>query len=306
MTTPTSPSGQLVIEGRHARVTVLEPDADMVCYVEGQMCDEVRLSSVRTQLVRQNSIILVPGLLGKEERASLVAEIDAAEIERHNLAKDGAGNPHSGGAAHEQWQVDAYRGRFELRDRSYVAQACFEEMLRCRFLPQMSAMPTVERWVWDASNVSLNEGDPFRERRLSSLPYRFADNEPSINRYSEGGFFGPHSDDEALTLNILLADTPGTFCGGGTEFWREVDLEDEWTRGNVAVCDESRRGPPTIRIEPTAGVGVVFNGNVVHAGTAVTAGVRHLLVASLSIVPPCCCVPPQFNNLGRYQSGSRG
>ena len=51
---------------------------------------------------------------------------------------------------------------------------------------------------------------------LCSLPLKFAANEPAVNRYTEGGFFAPHSDNEALTVNVLLVDQAEAFSGGGT------------------------------------------------------------------------------------------
>ena len=47
--------------------------------------------------------------------------------------------------------------------------------------------------------------------------------------------------------------------------------------------DSSSTDAPTLTVEPAAGVGVVFNGAVKHAGRSVTEGVRHVLVASFSI-----------------------
>ena len=91
--------------------------------------------------------------------------------------------------------------------------------------------------------------------------------EPAINRYSAGGFFEPHKDKHALTLNVLLDS--GAFKGGGTAFWDEDS--------------SSSADAPTLTVEPAAGVGVVFNGAVKHAGRSVTEGVRHVLVASFSI-----------------------
>ena len=42
---------------------------------------------------------------------------------------------------------------------------------------------------------------------------------------------------------------------------------------------------PTLTLRPRLGTGVVFNGEVRHAGRAVRHGVRHVLVASFSICP---------------------
>ena len=103
---------------------------------------------------------------------------------------------------------------------------------------------------------------------LSDQQYKFSAHEPAINRYGEGGAFMPHTDSFAVTLNILL--TIDTFEGGGTTMWREP-------------CSQPS-AMPALRVEPSAvGVGVLFNGTMRHAGREVTAGLRHLLVASFSI-----------------------
>lgn len=107
-----------------------------------------------------------------------------------------------------------------------------------------------------------------------------------------GGCFETHTDKHALTVNILL-DGGGTngeaFEGGGTAFFRE----DEDKAQQLRRAARLRRRPytfastvedaPTVVVHPNPGVGVVFSGEVKHAGRAVTAGLRHVLVASFSI-----------------------
>ena len=101
-----------------------------------------------------------------------------------------------------------------------------------------------------------------------------------VSRYAVGGHFEPHRDKMALTVNILLADSE--FEGGGTQFWRE---DGDGGGGCSGQGEEDCKRGPTLCVEPSAGVGVVFSGTVKHAGRAVTAGLRHLLVASFSIDP---------------------
>lgn len=116
--------------------------------------------------------------------------------------------------------------------------------------------------------------------------------EPAVNRYTAGGCFETHTDKHALTVNVLLHDgglNGDAFDGGGTAFFRE----DEDTTQKLRREARLRRRPytfastvedaPTVVIHPHAGVGVVFSGEIKHAGRAVTAGLRHVLVASFSI-----------------------
>jgi len=98
-----------------------------------------------------------------------------------------------------------------------------------------------------------------------------------------------------------------TFRGGGTAFWAEdsavcccgygvlcplCDGAGELQGADAGEAEEEEggsvaaggHGPPTLVLDPTgAGDAVVFNGTVKHSGRVVTAGVRHLLVASFSI-----------------------
>ena len=130
--------------------------------------------------------------------------------------------------------------------------------------------------------------------------YKFSDSEPTINRYNKGGKFPPHRDALSLTISIVLSDD---FTGGGTLFWEEFDgltITDNITNSNDNVKYGNDDGgnsiipehavnrkesiKPCICVLPKIGVGCIFNGTVKHAGRAVTEGVRHLLVASFSIV----------------------
>ena len=95
-----------------------------------------------------------------------------------------------------------------------------------------------------------------------------------------------------MTLNILLSDG-GAFEGGGTGFWRDdvaAETVAETSEPGRERGETIKRGPPSVKLNPcpstAAGVGVVFSGNLYHCGLAVTAGLRHVLVASFSIANP--------------------
>lgn len=134
------------------------------------------------------------------------------------------------------------------------ASALWQSVLFERVLPLLRRrMPEVARRV-------LGDGDADQHVELSYLG-----SEPTVNVYTRGGEFKRHRDGEAMTLLILLDDQG--FTGGGTEFWR---------RGAESG------GPPTVRLHPNAGVGMIFNGETFHAGTPCACGTRCLLVASFS------------------------
>ena len=133
--------------------------------------------------------------------------------------------------------------------------------------------------VWRLSPEAYREKGAGEPADLSDQEYKFSHQEPCINRYVEGGLFPSHSDRYALTVNILLA--VGAFEGGGTHFW---------TEDSSSSIPETE---PTLLVLPsTAGMGLLFNGTVRHAGREVTAGIRHLLVASFCIADgPYATIP---------------
>ena len=91
--------------------------------------------------------------------------------------------------------------------------------------------------------------------------------------YEPGGAFEAHEDGYCVTVNVLL--DAGSFRGGGTAFYKNEVAEDGGVKASEA---------PAVLLEPKeAGLGVVFNGNVRHAGVAVTAGRRYLYVASFDL-----------------------
>ena len=58
--------------------------------------------------------------------------------------------------------------------------------------------------------------------------FDFTPEEPAVNVYAEGGFFSPHSDDQAMTILVPLSSQgpDEAFCGGGTGFWSAADAAD--------------------------------------------------------------------------------
>ena len=97
----------------------------------------------------------------------------------------------------------------------------------------------------------------------------FSANEPAVNVYYEGGSFSPHKDYCALTVLIPLT-SPDSFAGGGTGFWAP-----ESRRGALPSS-----GEPSMVLAPPAGTGLLFCGDVMHAGMPVQAGTRAVFVAS--------------------------
>ena len=88
--------------------------------------------------------------------------------------------------------------RYRIPRLSQSTAGLVEEILRERLLPFISKeMPTVEDYLWARSDAACAEpgcnlappAPREKNTELGSLPYRFAPQEPAINRYTDGGEF---------------------------------------------------------------------------------------------------------------------
>eukprot|EP00928_Gymnodinium_smaydae_P044269 TRINITY_DN29537_c0_g1_i1.p1 TRINITY_DN29537_c0_g1~~TRINITY_DN29537_c0_g1_i1.p1 ORF type:complete len:292 (-),score=38.95 TRINITY_DN29537_c0_g1_i1:205-1080(-) len=213
---------------------------------------EVKLGGP-SELFLQNSVILIPNLLSPEECRSLISAADKCGVHGHGQ-----------GSLENWWRAvkrslyssvqDEPTQRFRMCDLDIEAQELSAVILRERILPFMEReMPQVAQAVFGAS------------AGLSSREFSFSPNEPAINRYTAGGAFESHTDKMSVTVNVLLSQK-GAFSGGGTLFQPEA----------AATKD-------MILLQPCQGMGVIFNGSVVHAGKSVMSGTRHLYVASFCL-----------------------
>ena len=254
-----------VAEGREE----LEEDEVAISYVEGDVYDEVKLASCARSLpVLLNSILLVPNLLSSAECGVLMADVERC----HDVFLSASRGESPAHTVVQPTHVTPGRSRYKIRDLGDDSKRIFKAMFYSRLLPFLSTQPAIEQYIW---TQSLPASEP-NGKDLSKLSFYFAENEPAVNRYIAGGEFEPHSDSHAITVNILLGS--GTFSGGGTQFWRENES------GEGPTLDQhGSLGQPTVCIHPLSGVGMVWNGNVMHAGAATTQGLRHLLVASFTI-----------------------
>lgn len=216
------------------------PDAH-VEYVPGELFDELRFGSQARTFAR-NSILLVPELLTQEERQLLV---QAAEHRAHEV----------GGATNKKLRLSVVdrphsSGPGEPGGMGSEPERLWESIINERVLPLVTKLPEECSKLFSA------------ECEHATLEYLGL--EPTVNRYQVGGAFEPHRDEMTVTVLCLLENNG--FEGGGTEFWAEEAHQ------RSSAC--------TIRLHPHAGTGVLFHGQLWHAGSAVRSGVRYLLVAS--------------------------
>jgi len=205
---------------------------------------EVRLGP-DSQLMLKNSVSCVSELLSAEECRVLIQA--AEDCISHNP------------------RIESSKELFvnvPLCDMDNAARAISRALIHERVLPLL------ERQLPPGTLTDMFG----RSHQLSSMQLRFSRGEPAVNRYIVGGDFSVHCDGCDVTIVVPLNEQ-GAFEGGGTYFWHEA-VE----RGDAEPNRDA------IHINAPLGSGLLFHGNVQHAGKAVEEGVRHLYVASFSCV----------------------
>ena len=238
--------------------------AEAVQYISGNsFVDQLQLGPNSSPLVR-NSVLLIPNLLSKEERLTLVeaAEHRACEVGRRE-------HPKVRLAVIDR--PDAHPAVFSGADGA-VPGGLGEECSRIwETVLNERVFPIIQTELPEAWEQLIGA-----ECDHSCMKYLGA--EPTVNRYMPGGGFEKHKDTMALTVLCLLDDQG--FEGGGTEYWAEE-------KGAIGLMndEDDTEVPATVRLHPAAGVGVIFHGQLWHAGAEVTAGTRYLLVGSFKRNP---------------------
>eukprot|EP00747_Dinoflagellata_sp_TGD_P104575 gnl/TRDRNA2_/TRDRNA2_169281_c1_seq1.p1 gnl/TRDRNA2_/TRDRNA2_169281_c1~~gnl/TRDRNA2_/TRDRNA2_169281_c1_seq1.p1 ORF type:complete len:304 (+),score=23.74 gnl/TRDRNA2_/TRDRNA2_169281_c1_seq1:70-981(+) len=230
----------------------------------GEHFHEVRYGE-SSKLFSNNSVLLVPGMLSKDECETLMyaAEVGVAQkvgrLRPGFLKQDSFKTVQRLAAKCGFCQLE----RVPVNDLGADAQELSWLLLRDRLLPFLEQhLPHVAAELFGKS-TDLNA------RRFMFSPY-----EPAINRYTVGGSFRAHTDQRSITIYVLLSDE-GNFSGGGTSFWCQGTRPED-----VEGIEED------ILVLPGQGTGVIFNGHVTHSGKVVESGTRHLYVASFDLEQP--------------------
>ena len=219
-------------------------------YAPGEQFDELRLAADSETFCR-NSILLVPEFLSPDECRLLLdcteqkAQLVGGSRKKIRMAvlDNGATGPGEPGGLGAE------------------AEELWEQVMNERVLPMLGGIPGCEKlFGTDCQHSDI----------------RYDGLEPCVNRYLEQGAFETHRDEQTMTVLCLLDDQG--FEGGGTEFWAEVPGNENrlGTNPQALKCD------PSLRLHPRPGVGVIFHGQVWHAGAPTIAGCRYLLVASFN------------------------
>jgi hypothetical protein len=237
----------------------------------------------------QDCVLVLPEMLSARECAQLREEADALV----------AGGGYTRDLFGEDGICPSLR-RVSVDDMSAGAGQISRALLEGRVLPSL------EREFPEVLAALGLEG--FRGGTLE-----WASDEPTVNRYTRGGSFEPHEDAYSLSCIVLLSDD---FVGGGTRFWpgaarsAVVHDDDDGNYGNINIggsppspskdSGESTMTTATtpttttstrmlknegssVLVQPRVGTALLFNGDITHAGNAVTSGVRHLFVGSFDV-----------------------
>eukprot|EP00563_Minutocellus_polymorphus_P002406 CAMPEP_0181034940 /NCGR_PEP_ID=MMETSP1070-20121207/8066_1 /TAXON_ID=265543 /ORGANISM="Minutocellus polymorphus, Strain NH13" /LENGTH=292 /DNA_ID=CAMNT_0023112483 /DNA_START=117 /DNA_END=995 /DNA_ORIENTATION=+ len=104
--------------------------------------------------------------------------------------------------------------------------------------------------------------------------------EPKVNVYSEGGYFTQHGDGMDLTILVVLADE---FEGGGTAFYRDLDLSHDDIEEVANMSNVSHSLEPESVARPRAGTAMIWGGTLQHMALPVTKGTRAVFVGSFDL-----------------------
>ena len=106
--------------------------------------------------------------------------------------------------------------------------------------------------------------------------------EPKVNLYSEGGYFKQHGDGMALTLLVVLSDE---FEGGGTAFYRDLDLSHQDLKGREEekMSNDDHNMDPESIAKPPAGTAIIWGATLQHMALPVTKGKRAVYVGSFDL-----------------------
>jgi hypothetical protein len=246
--------------GTLCRWDTLDSEADGIEYIASDAYHQLQLGPNSAPLSR-NSVLLIPDLLSQEEMLVLLeaAERRAIEVGRDEHPKvrltvfDRPGD-HPALFRGAEGTVPGGLGE--------AAGTIWERMLNERVLP------IIQRELPEAYHTMFGTAEACEHNCM-----RYLGAEPTVNRYQTGGMFAKHKDGMAMTVLCLLDDLG--YEGGGTEYWAEEKDSCLWLANEDEVNE-----PATLRLHPKAGVGIVFHGQLLHAGAEVTAGKRYLLVGS--------------------------
>ena len=219
----------------------------------------VSIRDARNDTLLHNTIVVLPNLMSSEECELLVNEAEKIlrEKESNNIC----------GCKTESWTIYS---SFDDECQEIMDRVLGRDVLSfiCQRLPQVATR------LFSTSFSDMSHVRGIRKDRRDSakdvMGYYWDD--PVIIKYDAGNELAPHEDMRELTIVVPLnplGDYP--MVGGGTRFWVE---------GISPACADSDGG---VSLMPSAGTGILFNGDITHSGNAVEAGTRFVLMTSIAL-----------------------
>ena len=100
-----------------------------------------------------------------------------------------------------------------------------------------------------------------------------------VCKYNAGGHFAPHHDGDHVvssrekSLQTCMLYLNGGFKGGGTNFLSPQTAVCQDTQGRMCAPEDSI----LLRVQPEAGMCIIFHHRVLHEGSAVLEGVKYMM-----------------------------
>ena len=222
----------------------------------------------RSDPILHNSIVVLPNLMSLEECKLIVQ--DAERILDENKRKN------IKGCKTESWTIYS---RFNAQSQQIMDRVLGKDVISFLQL----RMPTIANKILkhDNCNNENNKNKCITSRRTSTSTststkelMSFYWDDPVVIKYVEGNKLAPHEDMRELTVVIPLNpldDFPLGGESGGTRFW---------LGGTTPENADSTGG---VSVKPSAGSGILFNGEITHSGNPVYSDTRFVLMSSITL-----------------------
>lgn len=190
-----------------------------------------------------NTVVVLPDLLTKDECESIVRDTERNINENE-------------GVKTEKWVM--YH-RLDSESQKTIDRLLTKHVIAFLEL----RLPHVAQRLFHGKNSKS-------EPKGRSLNFYWDD--PVIIKYLAGNRLAPHDDMRELTIVVPLNPlTAFPLDGGGTRFWLE------------GTCPDQALETDGVSISPSAGSGILFNGDITHSGNSVLQGTRFVLMTSINL-----------------------
>lgn len=234
-----------------------------------------------TMAILRNKIVVLPNLLTLEECKCLV--VDTERILAENKAQNVRG------CDKESW---ALYSKFSSKSQKIMERVLGTTVLK--FLDRQ--MPNVSNQIFHRNvNDGLDVATPSSTQQTKMPPklpvpkgksMQFYWDDPVAIKYDAGNrYLAPHEDMRELTIVVPLNPLEGfPLVGGGTRFWMQQDAVTSTTTTTISEIDDGDdNGEIYVSLQPPAGTGILFNGDITHSGIGFQEGTRFVLMTSITL-----------------------